>query len=249
MNQYKSSAQLKDMAKDKLLGKYGIVILTVFLSMLINMGVNLFFFFFAPIGGIGALIFSMALSFGASVVLGVLNAGISFFFLNIACNQNYSETDLFYGFREQMSKFLKISTVFAAVQFFTLLPYQFFSSVYVTQPDSSLNMLLMIGSWVLGMLLYVPLSLSISQSFYLALDFPDLSPGETVRKSMQLMKGHKGRLFYIEMSFLPLMVVSLFSCCIGYLWLVPYMDMTMTYFYLDLMNPGQGQSQQNQNQV
>lgn len=243
MKQYKTSAQLKDMAKDKLMGKYGIVILTVFLSMLINLGVTLLFFFFTPMGGLGAIIFSLLLNLGASIVLGVLNAGISFFFLNIACNQNYSETDLFYGFREQTTKFLTISAAFAAVQFFALLPYQFISSVYMTRPDSSLWMLLTICSWVLGMLLYVPLSLAISQAFYLALDFPGLSAGETLKKSMRIMKGHKRRLFYIEISFLPLMVVSLFSCCIGYLWLIPYMDMTMTYFYLDLMNPGTAGSQ------
>ncbi len=52
-----------------------------------------------------------------------------------------------------------------------------------------------------------------------------------------MMKGHKRRLFRLELSFLPLMLLCVLSFGIGFLWLNPYMQMTYTCFFLDLMNP------------
>ena len=77
-----------------------------------------------------------------------------------------------------------------------------------------------------------------SQCFYLMLDFPDYSAEQLLRSSMQVMRGHKGRLFYLHVSFLPLLLLALLSCGVGMLWIRPYMQMTYTCFFLDLMNPG-----------
>ena len=51
------------------------------------------------------------------------------------------------------------------------------------------------------------------------------------------MKGNRKRLFLLELSFLPLMLLCILSFGIGFLWLEPYMQMTYTHFFLDLMNP------------
>jgi uncharacterized membrane protein len=67
------------------------------------------------------------------------------------------------------------------------------------------------------------------------LDFPQYTAPELIRMSIRLMKGHKGRLFYIQLSFFPLWVLSMFSCGIGILWLLPYMEATSANFYLDLI--------------
>ena len=49
------------------------------------------------------------------------------------------------------------------------------------------------------------------------------------------MKGHKWELFCLQMSFLPLGFLCLLSFGIGNLWLVPYLNMTQTLYFLDLM--------------
>ena len=56
------------------------------------------------------------------------------------------------------------------------------------------------------------------------------------------MKGKKLRLLYLEFSFLPLLLLSILSFGIGLLWLQPYMQMTYTFFFLDLMNPRRASS-------
>ena len=62
------------------------------------------------------------------------------------------------------------------------------------------------------------------------------------KKSMELMKGNMWRLFHLEFSFLPLILLSFLTCGIGLLWLMPYMHMASTNFYLDLVNPQQSGS-------
>ena len=59
------------------------------------------------------------------------------------------------------------------------------------------------------------------------------------------MKGHKWRLFKLELSFLPLQIICMLSFGIGNLWLNPYMRMTYTEFFLDLMSPGKQEASDN----
>ena len=89
-----------------------------------------------------------------------------------------------------------------------------------------------------AMILYVPLSLCLSQCYFLILDFPDKSASDILRASFRIMKGHKGRLFYIELSFLPLLLLGAVSL-IGLLWVIPYMQMTYAAFYFDIMKQEQ----------
>ena len=73
-------------------------------------------------------------------------------------------------------------------------------------------------------------------------DFPQKSGKEILILCWRLMKGKKLRLLYLEFSFLPLLLLSILSFGIGLLWLQPYMQMTYTFFFLDLMNPRRASS-------
>ena len=88
-----------------------------------------------------------------------------------------------------------------------------------------------------GLCVYIPISLGITLSFYLALDFPEKTGKETLALCWHVMKGQRMRLFLLELGFLPLMLLCILSFGIGFLWLQPYMQMTHTCFFLDLMNP------------
>lgn len=49
------------------------------------------------------------------------------------------------------------------------------------------------------------------------------------------MVHHKGRLFYLYVSFLPLMLLGLLSWGLALLWVIPYMAATEAEFFLDLI--------------
>ena len=55
---------------------------------------------------------------------------------------------------------------------------------------------------------------------------------EALRTSARLMKGHIIQYLLLELSFVPLMFLSMFTIYIGFLWLLPYMEFTETAFYL-----------------
>ena len=62
-------------------------------------------------------------------------------------------------------------------------------------------------------------------------DHPELSVSETLWTSRMMMKGHKWELFVLELSFIGWGLLCILTLCIGYLWLTPYMQMTITKFY------------------
>lgn len=248
MKQYAKSYELKNKAKDKLGGKYGTAILVTFLGMLIpgaiRMFVSLFLSPFMPsaagIGNMASLIpsyiFSIVLSLVLSIVLGIFDVGIALFFLNMSCGQPYGVKDLFYGFQNDWRKALTLSGVIALVSAACLYPYQYMLDYFLLTGQEKWLYCAAIAM-VLGFCIYIPITLNLSLVYYLMLDFPEKSAGEILQLSVHVMKGHKKRLFYIQMSFIPLMLLCVCTLYIGFLWLMPYMYMTETCFFLDIMNP------------
>jgi uncharacterized membrane protein len=68
------------------------------------------------------------------------------------------------------------------------------------------------------------------------LDFPNQSVTEILKKCFDVMHGNKFRLFMMYFSFVPLMFLSVFTCGIALIWVLPYMKMTAANFYLDMMS-------------
>lgn len=234
MNKYRSSAELKNLAKKKLSGKYSTVILAVTLIHLVQFimtGTG------TPVNILGMII-AILISMVISAFLGVFQTGLSLLFLNIACGEPYSSGDIYYGFRNRPDRSLAVSFAIVLANTIPLLPYQIFSVVYMNTQENIWFIFTML-SLAVGLVIYIPLSLALSQSYFLLLDFPDYSAKQILQTSCKIMKGQMGRLFYIEASFLPLQLLASLSFGIGLLWVMPYMHMTYALFFLDIMNPGQ----------
>ena len=80
------------------------------------------------------------------------------------------------------------------------------------------------------------LTLPFFPAFFMVLDFPDLSASAILKKSFEVMTGNKFRLFMLYLSFVPSFLLSIFTCGITLIWVLPYMSMAETNFYLDLMS-------------
>ena len=88
-----------------------------------------------------------------------------------------------------------------------------------------------------SLLLIIPgiiASLAYSQTFYLMADNKSLGPLEAIRKSKQMMDGHKWKLFCLGMRFIGWALLCILTLGIGYLFLVPYMATAHARFYDDL---------------
>lgn len=236
MNTYLSSAQLKDLAKERLSGHYGFLIGTSLVVGLITYALTSLLTLFVAANTLYGFLLGQGIRFCLSVFVGIFNAGLALIYLKFACGASASFSDIFYGFSNRFDTALVISLMFNALSLLPSLAYILANAgIYTGKP---ILILLSLPLLAVMLCIYIPLWLCLSQCFYLMLDFPDKSPNELISLSFRIMRGHRGRLFYIRLSFLPLIFLGLLSI-IGTLWISPYIQMTMAVFYFDIMKPAQ----------
>jgi uncharacterized membrane protein len=70
-----------------------------------------------------------------------------------------------------------------------------------------------------------------SQMFYLMADDKKLTAGEAQKKSMDLMNGHKMDYFVLQLSFLPWILLVGITFGLAFIYVGPYMELTLAAFY------------------
>ena len=68
-------------------------------------------------------------------------------------------------------------------------------------------------------------------SYYILLDNENMTALEAIRKSKEMMNGHKMDFFMLNLSFLGWIILGIFTFGILYLWLAPYMSTAQANFY------------------
>ena len=104
-------------------------------------------------------------------------------------------------------------------------------------PSFLLALLIYIFTLLWALLFVVPgiiAAISYSQAYFILVDNPDLSAMEAIKKSKEMMCGHKWFYFKMLFSFIGWGLLCLFTVGIGFLWLIPYAQMTVTNFYDEL---------------
>ena len=97
-----------------------------------------------------------------------------------------------------------------------------------------LNFLRSIYIMLYMLLLIVPgilKSLSYAMSDYILADNPDMNPGDVLKKSEEMMKGHRWEYFKLEFSFVGWYILSVFTLGILLLWVVPRNHTAIALFY------------------
>lgn len=69
---------------------------------------------------------------------------------------------------------------------------------------------------------------------YVLRDEPDLSVWQTLKKSEAILKGYKGKLFLMYLSFVGWFILGAFTFGILYIWLTPYVMTSTVKFYDDV---------------
>lgn len=248
MNRYSRDYELKDKAKDTLGGNYGTLILGSFLFWLVICLVILGFgtacFFFAAmsryLGGgysiVALRIFQAGLLLGA-ILAGFLRFGVSYMCLKLACGASAGYTDIFYGlYGVNMLKTLFLTVLRLLLIWLCALPGEYFRAAYIQSPGIPALVMALLA-YGAGCAAYIPGALALDMAYFVQLDFPGKKAAEITRSSFRLIKGSRLRLFFLQLKFIPLQLLSLLTFGVGSLWLEPYMHMTYTMFYLDLINP------------
>lgn len=249
MTSHELSANLKNTAREKLVGRYGSSILIVVLASLIEvLGQMIIVFPVAMVTsfisvltgaqeiGIGYYITIDLLTTILSIFTNILNTGLALFFLNIACGRQASCSDLWYGYRYLFKKSFAISAIQVAIQTVITLPYTICDFMYVYDSTGSSNWGYYTAiAYVICSIASMLVFLYFSQVYYLLLDFPGYSVKQLFSLSIRIMKGRKLKYLFMDLSFIPLELLSILSYGIGMLWVTPYRLQTRALFFLDTM--------------
>jgi len=141
------------------------------------------------------------------LISGPMTLGYAMFAISIFRKRETSAAEVFYGFE----RFSKAFGLYIVMSIFIIL-------------------------W--SLLLIVPgiiAALRYGMSFYILADHPEMGIMEAINESKRMMKGNKWKLFCLNLSFIGWGLLCVFTLGIGFLWLVPYMEVTMIAFY-DIAN-------------
>ena len=142
------------------------------------------------------------------IVTGPLVLGLTLFSLSIARDENARFEQLFDGFKN-----------------------------FGLALGAYLLMVLFIFLWML--LLIIPgivASIRYAMTFYIIADNPGIGPLDAIDKSKEMMYGYKMKFFLLVLIFIGLSLLCILTLGIGFLWLIPFINVTTAKFYDDIKN-------------
>ncbi len=144
----------------------------------------------------------------AILIAGPMTLGLRTFTLSISRNLTPKLDQLFSGFKEFENSFV----AYLLVTVFTLL-------------------------W--SLLLIIPgiiAALSYSMTFFIIADDKSVRGREAINRSKVMMDGNKMKLLTLNLRFIGWALLCILTLGIGFLWLIPYMQVSLAKFYDDIKN-------------
>ena len=147
--------------------------------------------------------------------------------------------DLFCGYKRFVDVFVTLLLQFLAI-FAAMLPFIIFYVVMIMKGWFFAHTFL---NCIIALLLMIPgliLGLAYTMVPFILHDHPELHPAGVLAESRMMMRGHKWELFLLVLSFFGWMILAVITFGIGFLWLAPYMQMTITKYYEQLRTESEG---------
>lgn len=233
MNTRKSSAELKALAREQLLGNYPLCIGTLLTQSLILLIISESAAFLVDLTSASGLLIYNIIYLILLLLSGVFTTGMAKLYLGITRKQPVRFLDLFYGLRYYADKSILLNLFEMLITLVCMAPFIVFwlLAVYLKNPILLIPMALF---FVVGTVVLTIILCGISQAFFLLIDYPDASAISLLKQSMAFMRGNKGHFFYVIVSFIGLSLLSVLSCGLASLWITPYMQATLANLYLDI---------------
>ena len=228
----------KACAKQFLSGKWGIAILAMMAAPALNTIGTMAAIKLFPGDSFLAWLLGEAFLFIVSLLSMVISTGYNFMLLNMARGREYRFGNLIYMFKKGSDGVLSAALIMALID--TVLMIPFYYMVNMTAPAAETMeavlewsqpiMYSALAATVLGVVIKLPFAMA----FYILADNPQMKGREALKKSASLMKGHMMQYLVLQISFIPLMILSILFLYVGLLWVMPYIYATNTIFYMDV---------------
>ena len=219
------SSQIRAEARNSLTGKWGKAALLTLVFGVISYLISFLLNFLSIFGAIINLVITPVLAFGFLVSI-----------IKLKRNEEVGYIDFF---KNGFNQFGKVWGVIWQTILKMILPViAIFISIILITIGSGESMGFLA---ILGMILYiVSLVWAIIKGFsyvldqYILYDNPDMDSKSIVEKSEELMQGHKWAWFWLPITFIGWFFLGALSFGIGFLWIMPYLQVALVVFYEDL---------------
>lgn len=231
----RTSAELKRLAREDLVHRYGIPIAVMVVTELILSVLMLPFSWDISLQYSSAreLTIYYVATFIISLIGVIFAVGRLVIALRMARRQEYHFGDLFYGFRHHADRYI-LAELLLMLIFLVPVVLMIVSILAAVLLDKIALKVLMGVLIIVFMVAVIILALQYALVFYLLADHADWKLIQAFRESRRYMKGNKGRLFCIYLSFIGWIALAVLSLGIGSLWITPYIVQTQTRFYMDV---------------
>lgn len=239
---------IKAKARENMLGNYGrIVVSTLLIFVLVSLVNGLF----TPIISYNPGLIQYAIYYVASFIVSMLASfffiGVNVMHLHAARGKEINYSLLAFPVQNGTNRFLTVAFVLALINFIQTIPSQLLLSKAEVMMSGDTEAAVQAAFGVIGLsvvtvivaIVCLILLLAFSLAPYLLIDNPDMSGKEALLSSFRYMKGKKMRMFLLELSFIGLFILGLFTFCLAYLWILPYMEQSLTVFYETVVQPEQ----------
>ncbi len=234
MSKLPKSGELKSRARELMMERHGFLALVTFLvSMLYLAASFLLNSAFPAAGGTMNLALGLAGSLLINIVYYLFCAGQAEIYLNLCRSREMRLGQLTVPFSRRPEPV----AVFAAVQFVIQTVSMNLGLWILTDMRSendSAKLLPMFGILFVLLIVSVWLELGLSMVLFLYCDAPQKSGMQLIRESFRLMRGNRGRMLFLLLSFLGVMLLGVLSAGIGLLFARPYLSTAQALFYQNL---------------
>ncbi len=231
----RNSRELKRLARENLTGHYQTPMAAFVCASAITMALEFAFSMIQNNHPSAIQLATLAVAeFLIGLISAILNVGILDIHLSMARRKTYDLKQLFSGFQNHPDRIIICAFLVTAATLVSAVP-MFIGMVLFVLKQTALRAILLAATALLSAVLGLILFFAFQLVFYILLDHPKYSAVTCLKESIRLMNGHKGRCFYITLSFLGMDVLMLLSLGIGSLWIMPYQTQTYTLFYLDIL--------------
>ncbi len=108
------------------------------------------------------------------------------------------------------------------------------SGAYATPEENPLFILGIVCAVIPAVVVSIYLYLRYALTYYLATDYPEMGVFDLIEESKRKMDGHKKKLFWLYLSFIPYHFLGCIALFIGLLWSMTFMYTGIAAFYDDL---------------
>ncbi|MCL2838300.1 MAG: DUF975 family protein [Oscillospiraceae bacterium] len=250
-------AELKAKAKSQIKGNIGILFLIYlvyslifsavfapFIAMMTAPIVNLFAITATPeLASVGLADLGVWywIGFAGTMIVGLIAPafmlGWTKIFLGLTNNQKPKVADLFSGFKS-FGKALWLYILWGFFIFLWTLPFHLPAIILLAVIPVLNSQALVVVFAILGILLSIAALVMVVikllaywQSFYILAENPHMTARECLRESVSIMRGNKGKLFVLELSFIGWFLLGMITLGIAFIWIGPYFYTTLANFY------------------